>query len=904
MERTNNVYWPGLSVARTDAGYEHTVGQVARVCLRGQGDALFTIEREGVLRYEPHHLRDVGKLIFVPITPELYPGVGLAVHDVVGRTAAFPTDLRAADHGYPRSGGESGELSVAAPNKKLKVEIETPSEAEPGAVVETRVLVKDGVGRPIGAQVTLWAVDEGLLLLEPYALPDPLAVFAERRDPDVVASDTRDHLLWEKGEGGAHRTKSPSLRQGMSQVSGRDHVGRAVFRPTAWFMPNVVTGPDGVAVVRAKLPDNLTTWKVFAVAATTDDAFGGAMGSFTANKRLMVRPQLPRFLRTGDHVEATVILDSLSKAPLDVRVTMRTSGALAGKGSMSVTVPPDGHVPARFSVDARSAGSGSVSFRVEATRENLVDDVTIQEEVTAPATLETILFSGETRGRVDEPLGDLSRARSDVGGFSYRLSTSPLVGLSESLEGLIEYPYGCTEQLTSRLVPLIRVRAMARELGVSLPRDVDGTVRSSLASLLSHQRTDGGFGFWPGSAASEAWLTVLALSALHAADSGGYVVPRSAIDRALTYLEKADKLDPGERAMHENLLASMGRARPKELNALAADPKLPLFGRALVAQALAKVDRDLGMKLLDDLASKAQQSSSAATYTNEATLPSRRHLASDAATTAMVLRAFVALDPKSPLVTKLVRGLLSLRRGGRWPTTQASAWALLALDDARALFAPAGTASSAQILFDGDEIERARFKGAARGEATSGTISMARLFGAPGAALTFKADGAPLFYEGALRYARREPPAQPLEHGIVVAKTMRHVHAASTSAPAVYRVGDYVEIDVALWTPSARDLVVLDDPLPAGFEAVNQSFLNSDRRGTVPDTSKHVTHRELRDDRVVTFFDTLPAGVSHTAYLVRATSPGKFAAPPAKAECMYAADVFGRTAAGTVEVRQ
>jgi uncharacterized protein YfaS (alpha-2-macroglobulin family) len=163
-----------------------------------------------------------------------------------------------------------------------------------------------------------------------------------------------------------------------------------------------------------------------------------------------------------------------------------------------------------------------------------------------------------------------------------------------------------------------------------------------------------------------------------------------------------------------------------------------------------------------------------------------------------------------------------------------------------------------------------------------------------------------LFYEGALRYARLEPPRTPLEHGIHVVKTMRVATGAGTGAPrsgSEVRVGDYVIVDVLLASAVARDLVVLDDPIPSGFEAVNQTYANTDIRAIYADPSREVTHRDLRDDRVVTFFDALPAGQHRTSYVLRVISGGRFVVPPAKAECMYEPDVFGRTAASTIDAK-
>ncbi len=899
-----------ISVDGEDWNRRFEVGTRAHTCLRGSGQTLLTFEREGVLRRELHALGQHGTLVDIPITTDLAPNFAVSLRSVSGRSAPFPAGSPArTDWGHPTATLDSVELRVAAPDKKLRVAIVTEPEYRPGAEVTTRVRVSDAAGQPAQAQVTLWAVDEGVILLEPFKVPELAEYFASDREIDVVDSDTRDRLFFEKV--GTHTTKPPSLRQGMTQTSSRDHVGRAVFRPTAWFAPGLITGVDGVATWKSKLPDNLTTWRVFAVAMTVTDGFGSTESSFRTNKPLMVRPQLPRFLRAGDHVDATVIVDSMSKEPLDVKVSMRTAGAVATAGAIvaSLVVPPEGHVPVRFALDARTTGRGNVTFHIDAPRAKLADDVTIDLDVSTPTPSETIVIGGDTSGRADEPIGDLSRARTDVGGLDFRLSTSPMVGLAESLSQLVEYPYGCTEQLTSRLVPLVRLRALSRDLGVALPKDVDVAVRSAIGSLLSHQRDDGGFGFWAGSQKSEPWLTVLSLGALQAARDGGFTVPPAPTERAGAYLEHVDGLDGPSRAMLEDLFASAGRPREKQLRVLATEAlagKLPLFARALVARALVKVDAGLGRQLLDGIASQARLSGATAVIGDEANVSSRQALSSDARTTAMALRAFVVLDPKNPLVTKLVRGLLSLRKDGRWRTTQASAWALLALDEARPLFAPAGGGgpTNASLSLDGTEIAKARFTSGTG--ALVGTIPMARLAVAPGATLSFTTtDGVPLFYEGALRYARREPPQKPLENGIHVTRSMRLLRrGAEPVTTAIFRVGDYVQVDVMLSSPVSRDLVVLDDPFPAGFEAVNQSFANREREPFHADPSaSHVTHRELRDDRVITFFDELPAGQVRTSYVLRVVSGGTYRVPPTRAECMYAPDVFGRTAASVTVTR-
>jgi uncharacterized protein YfaS (alpha-2-macroglobulin family) len=300
----------------------------------------------------------------------------------------------------------------------------------------------------------------------------------------------------------------------------------------------------------------------------------------------------------------------------------------------------------------------------------------------------------------------------------------------------------------------------------------------------------------------------------------------------------------------------------------------------------------------------ASASKTTVTFADERDLASRQTLSSDARTTALVLRAIVAVEPSHPMLPKVVRGLLSLRRDGRFPDTQSSAWAIAALDDARPLFAPRAATGAASLYFDDHRVSTARFVGAPGGEAVAGHLAIGRLLGAPGAELAFVPDGRPIYYEAALKFSRRDPATAPSDHGITVARRFQRLERNGTfSDPGVLHVGDYVVEEVLIANESARDLVVLDDPIPAGFEAVNTSFANTERT-FLDDPAKHlVTHRELRDDRVVTFFDELPSGVRRTRYLLRVIAAGRFVQPPARAECMYTPDVYGRTATGWVETR-
>jgi uncharacterized protein YfaS (alpha-2-macroglobulin family) len=312
-------------------------------------------------------------------------------------------------------------------------------------------------------------------------------------------------------------------------------------------------------------------------------------------------------------------------------------------------------------------------------------------------------------------------------------------------------------------------------------------------------------------------------------------------------------------------------------------------------------------------------------------------LDSEARTTAMALRAIVAVDPKHPLAARLAKGLLGARTKGAWRSTQETAWALLALDDYRRAQESAAPDFDARVFLG----ERLLFEQAFHGRSLapkSESFPMEKLLagGAGGSALAFQAKGSgKLFYEARLRYAKKELPREGMERGFFVRKVVRSVRpeglrdalgtvpAASASFAAA---GDLVLVDLIVVTPDPREHVVVEDPLPAGLEPVQselattarsldvaEAYGEGDRRdaeGSDDDARAGGGaftfawyHREVRDDRVLTFVPHMPAGMFHYRYLARATTVGHFVAPPTRAECMYAPETFGRTGGASFEVR-
>jgi hypothetical protein len=556
--------------------------------------------------------------------------------------------------------------------------------------------------------------------------------------------------------------------------------------------------------------------------------------------------------------------------------------------------------------------------------------------VRAPAALEAVALYGQTEDRAKERLGDLKAMRDDVGGLELRLSSTALVGLDGGFEQLLDYPYGCTEQLTSQLVPLVSLRELAKAYEIPLPGDIDRRIAGVVTKILAAQRSGGGFGFWPDSPVMNDWITAYALWGLVEAKRAGARVPAAAIEGAMAYLKGALNQDSSEELSGRAFVADMvamaeialgGRVSAsiqKKIRAIFEDrAELSLPSRAMLAHAMVIAGADAPSREL--IAAEIEghirlDGPLARAVTNQGS-PRAELLDSDARTTALVLRALVAHKPAHPMAGRLARGLVADRRGGAWRTTHETAWSLLALEHYRRAQEPVAPDFEARALLGGSEVFRGFFQKGAPLEVKR-AVSPSALFNAPDPSLALLAEGkGTLFYEARLRYAPKELPARPLERGFFIQKTLRAVTPEGlvealamgpSAGQTAFRAGDLVLADVIVMTPSPRRFVAIDDPLPAGLEPVNTGLASSSEylAGALSSAGRDSSgayvsawaREELRDDRALFFLDRMPAGMYRFRYLARAISPGSFIVPPSKAEEMYAPEVFGRSAAGKVTI--
>ena len=485
-----------------------------------------------------------------------------------------------------------------------------------------------------------------------------------------------------------------------------------------------------------------------------------------------------------------------------------------------------------------------------------------------------------------------------TGRVTLTVSSRPHVELLPALDQLMEYPYGCVEQTSSRLYALLGAPDLLDAAGegpgrASLVRDM---VNAGLLRLWSMQTRDGGLSYWPGGRQSELWPSAYVGQLLLAARRAGYTPDARFVEDLLKYLkvnlyatgrenEAAQSESENMRALLCHVLAGFGQAQEGWQARLAERPdRLDMAGRAHLAAAWLEA----GQK------ERARAALPADTIELTVTSSTGSPTASQVHQQATLLAVLLDLDQKHPWIPVLVRKLEAARTAGCWGTTLENATALAALaryqlgdSEAASFKGEVVVGETQRFAFDDQKPMTARFESGAGPVklSSSGTGSICVTAQTRGLAANGRLD--------------------PFDHQLQVRRLWTDRTGAAID-PAAVHVGDPVYVQITLAAPgmSNSDVianVAIVDALPAGMEVEHPALATSANLPLQPGGDITPDRVEFRDDRVIIF---TPAGSNQRSfrYVLRAVSAGKFVIPPIEASCMYNPALASRNGGGTLKV--
>ena len=936
----------------------YAVGDTATILVASpftDAEAWITVEREGVIEQRRMRVSGGATPLTFRITEAYAPNVFVSMVLVRGRNAP-PGGI--ADPGRPTLRVGYAELRVTPEVKRLAVNVRPlASEYRPGDSTRVQIRVQDAAGRGRRSEVTLWAVDEGVLSLTGYATPDPLDLLYQPRGVSLrLASNlvaVAPQVLNEEGVS----IKGEQEPGGGGGLAGGD-ILRSRFKPTAFYLGAVETDSVGAAVATAKLPDNLTTFRVMAVAVTQGDRYGHGESPLLVTRPLLARPALPRFLRSGDEFTAGVVVNQRAGGTPTVNVRAEAQGVVRrGAATRTVTLAAGRGSEIRFSF--RDTTADSVALRFDVAAQNDSDAVLVRLPGRPVFTPRAYTVTGSAMDTTSVVITlpeavDAERSRLELG-----IGTTPLAVLAGSYRWLSVYPFDCSEQIAGEILPLAALYRAGP--GVQLPglsrQRARDEIAEGVAVLSARQRPDGGIGLWSADDWTTPWLSAYAGEALLAARDAGIPVRDSVLARLGNYLYRsAHERKPIQApiatwyADHRVFLAEQVAAA--DFLSRAGRPDLPTENELFrVAAQLSWEDRLRLAQMMGRRGAVAAARQLITPIWASVRLEGRRAVLPDSARrvfwfyfpssqrpVARLLSATLAVDSSNALIGPLVETLVEQSRGAStwgWNTqdygTAAAALAEFTARQTRAARRGYEVRAGNQVVFRsrGDELVR---------EVTRPLTGL--LSNNPGGGqrvtLTVRATesgtagGPPLFFYATVHEVPRERPVTPDQQGIQVE---RWYEDYETGKPVVsVPEGSLVRVRLRITVPADRRFVALTDPLPAGLEAVDLSLRTT---GQLPGPGAALSarapteegaepagdylfgwyygswdsgwwspfdHKEFRDDRVVYVATVLWTGRYTASYVARATTPGTFIRPPAHAEEMYNPAVQGRSDGGIFTV--
>jgi len=899
----------------------YSVGEKATILIKNpykSARALITIEREKF--YKSFDIPATNSMVTftIPIETNFIPNMYVSVLLYTGRTGV---NMVSNDVDYARPQYRLGyaELKVVPREKRISVGVTTDKPSySPRDKVKASITLQDMDGKPLSGEVTISVADVGVLNLVNYRLPNPISVFYAPRPLAVSTLETRNFIygqryLNEKGE----------IVGGDGGISLGMIVPRSQIRYTAFYeAKHWVT--NGTAEVTFSLPDNLTSFRVMAVAHTRDSLFGYGESTFTVSRSLMVLESFPSFVRIGDSFMGGGILFNYSGKRQQLVAELSVSDGLSVGGNRvvrtNIVLENNASQEVLFPVQVSALREGEVSMTMKVLGDGVSDGITKTFPVTImryPEVVATYGMVTQGQNQAIQRFLVTTNVASDLSSIEMVVAPTAFVELKGNLDYLVNYPYGCVEQKTSKILPLIvgeDVILSYRLLQNKTKEDLRSVVAAVIKELPDYYK-DKGFSYWKDSSYVSGYLTVYVFWVMTLAKQAGYTIEENFYNRVMAQVKSyiQNRKIPDERNTYYRWLtlsyalyaASMnGYADVQRWKETYAEMKKPenrsLSAMAFLLMALKNYPDFAGKEafrseILQYFEQNKQVSSAKVSFTDKTDWGWFYY--TDVISTAIVLQSILESQGGHADAYKVIRFLLDSRRGDAWLHTHENVWVWYVLSTYLKRYEKEEPASSWAILSAGKKLLEGEFSSRLQPTVQGQYSLSADDVGEKELQLSRQGRGS-LYYTYRYRYVPRRNLQPLVGNGFVIKK--RYLDPVTGTEVSVLKRGQDYLVEIVVQTSQNRSMVVVDDALPAGVEVVNLSFATESNTPNSAKTQSNedgyywygFDHKEIYRDRVIFTADFLSPGTYTLTYLVRAASPGRFGIPGVHVEEMYAPENF------------
>ncbi|MFB0546821.1 MAG: alpha-2-macroglobulin, partial [Anaerolineae bacterium] len=823
-------------------------------------------------------------------------------------------------------------LAVSTVEKELQVTI-TPDKGEgehyqPRETVTYDIEALDHKGEGVEAEFSLTLVDRSVLAL------------AEERGPSLL-----DHFWRERGVGIRTATTlvfsidrvnlevAPEAKGGGGGEPGAGIVRRR-FPDTAYWNPVVRTDENGKAQVSVELPDTLTTWRLGAKAITADTEVGETTVDLVSTKDLLVRPVAPRFFVVGDEAQLSAVVHNNTDEPIGTEISLSAEGlTVEDEAQKKLEVPAHGRGKVTWQTTIGDEKEAVLLYSAKGGK--LSDAIEITLPIHRYSSPEVVATAGqlEAEGSRVEVVSLPERFDPSQGELTVEIDPSLAAGMRDGLKYLEAFPYHCIEQIVSRFLPNVMTYRALKKLGIENPEletKLPQYVSIGLQRLYALQHYDGGWGWWLLDD-SDPYLTAYVLFGLNETRRADFAVEEEVMEDAADFLREslgrpADVRQPHKANTQAFILYVLAEYGEGDLGRTVAlyqrRENLGNYGKAYLAMALdilAPEERKRVDALVSDLVSSAILSATGAHWEEETI--DYWTMNTNTRSTAIVLDALTRLSPDQGIIPNAVRWLMVTRKEGHWETTQETAWSVIALTDYMVSTGELLADYSYQVRLNGEDWGEGTANAENLDEPQKLQVAVADLLRDVSNQIRIdrfkEADQTGegrLYYAMYLRYFLPVEDIRALDRGVIVARQYSFPDEPEEWIDEA-QVGDVIKVKLTIIAPSDLHYLVVEDSLPAGCEALDQSLKTTSVVGQRPELERvdewdrwgwgwwWFSHTEVRDEKVALFATYLPRGTYEYTYLMRASVPGEFQVIPSLAYQFYFPETFGRSDGAKFTVR-
>jgi uncharacterized protein YfaS (alpha-2-macroglobulin family) len=950
-------------------------GESAKILVRSpleKGKYLLTLEREGIISSRFIELEGSALTIDIPIEESYLPIVYATLSSYTVRSGPPQHSYYEPDLDKPKGVFGVTPIFVDYESRLYQIDIQ-PKKNTYLPAEEAEVTVKvllNGKAAP-NTELSFMAVDRGIVDLIDYHVPDPVAYFYSASNflLGTRGADSRSLLLdpvtytISDLQGGDGDDDSKLMREMAQSFSGvgfngeeADMVERKDFRPTAVFEPFIVTGADGTATVKFRLPDSLTTYRCTAVAAGLHN-FGIKEYDLKVSAPLTATPALPRKLRWRDTGTVSLILTNLENTTIEANVSLAASTVeprlsapvqntvieVDGDSSKTVKIAPGASAEVMFKLAALGVGESQLTFTLRSQQVNeriirtiTVDRPNITETVTTIGNLGDVNF-------VEEGIILPSLVPEGTGNVSVSLSASRLATLKEAVRYLLNYPYGCIEQRVGRLLPIVAFGdyldafdlespLLEKALKSGKPLNIKKIVEDELVEIARLQLSNGSFPYWPGDSRGDIFVSLRVAHIAALAKAKGMKVPDILDTRRLLSFISITAADSNNVVSRDAFLkgyslwirAMYGERIGTEISAfLRQGDELGISGWAFAGLAALELgQKDLAISTQDRVRRYIRPGTRSLDLTDTYERQGN-YWGYDADRYALALMLFQSLSPGDDMTSRLATSLIERQRRGVWNNTASSFWAVLAFgmvgDSESSEWKGPGTSGdtvTASVSLGGTSLYNAEFKTYGGIPVSyNGIFADKPISGLPRDTLLplriERSGSGRIYYTASLRYGIPVELAGARDEGIGV-----FVETFDSDGQVVkdgrLKPGKTYTRRITISTSRDRTHVALRAPIPSGAEIVDAVFVTSSTVPPPADGKDPVSRsdfyyqpqpiRFIMDDEARFHWTFLKMGRQQVEFRFRAVMPGIYPTPPSSAECMYEEEIFGRSAGELIRI--